>query len=249
VIQLHLMRVLLISDIHANLSALNTVLESAGDYDTVWCLGDVVGYGPAPNECIERLRELEPLCVAGNHDWAALGRLNVEDFNPKARHAILWTRDILKPANREWLAQKPGSITLPSDDIVLVHGSPRNPIWEYILSTTTAAMNLAYLNASVCFFGHTHIPILYQQSGLGGGTNARQLLEDESLMLENKILLNPGSVGQPRDGDPRAAFALLDLATRTLTYHRIAYDIAVTQQAMAKVNLPRRLIDRLSYGL
>jgi predicted phosphodiesterase len=249
VIQLRAMRVLLISDIHANLVALNAVLAAAGDHDAVWCLGDVVGYGPAPNECVERLRELDPICLAGNHDWATLGKLDIQEFNPDARRAILWTRAVLKPENRDWLTPRPDSTRLPRDDIALVHGSPRRPIWEYILSTSTAAENMTHFDTSVCLFGHTHVPMLYRQEGDDKQVKAQRLVEGEPLSLVKKMLLNPGSVGQPRDRDPRAAYAVIELETRTLTYHRIGYDIAATQHAMIEANLPRRLIERLNYGV
>jgi predicted phosphodiesterase len=243
------MRVLLISDIHANLLALDAVLASTKDHDAVWCLGDIVGYGPAPNECIERLRGLEPVCLAGNHDWAALGKLDVREFNPDARRAIEWTQSVLKSENREWLLQMPEIKSLRETDITLVHGSPRHPIWEYILSSGLAAENMPHFNSSVCLFGHTHVPILYHQPVEGGHVTTHRLNVDEPLVLDKKMLVNPGSVGQPRDRDPRAAYALIELESRSLSYRRVAYDIAGTQQAMVKANLPRRLVERLDYGI
>ncbi len=244
-----IMRILVISDIHANLVALETVLASAGGYDAVWCLGDVVGYGPAPNECIERLRTLQPVCLAGNHDWAAIGKLDVQDFNHDARSAILWTQQVLKAENREWLDRLPDSQTPRTSDITLVHGSPRHPIWEYILSTNIAADNMKLFDTSVCLYGHTHVPVLFEQAGAEEYVRAKRLVEAQPLALARKMLLNPGSVGQPRDHDPRAAYALLELEARSLTYYRVEYDISATQAAMSKANLPRRLIERLSHGM
>jgi predicted phosphodiesterase len=243
------MRILLISDIHANLVALETVLTFARDYDALWCLGDLVGYGPAPNECIERLGSLQPVCLAGNHDWATIGKLDVQEFNPDARRAIHWTQDVLKAENRAWLDRLPDSKTLPDRDVTLVHGSPRFPIWEYILSTSAAAENMRHFETSVCLFGHTHVPVLYQKADGDNYVTAKRLVEGQPLVMREKMLVNPGSVGQPRDRDPRAAYALLELESRTLTYYRVEYDIAATQAAMAKENLPRRLIERLNYGV
>lgn len=243
------MRILLISDIHSNLVALNAVLAAAQDHDAVWCLGDVVGYGPAPNECIERLRELQPLCLAGNHDWATLGKIDLEEFNPAARQAVVWTREKLTDENRKWLERLPDSRQLPGDDISLVHASPRQPIWEYILTTSTAAENLAHFDTSVCLFGHTHVPVQYHQPEENGLIRVRRPVESDTIPLARKMLLNPGSVGQPRDRDPRSAYALLNLKTRTLTYHRVTYDIAATQESMIKAKLPRQLVERLEYGM
>lgn len=243
------MRVLLISDIHANLIALDAVLASAGTFDSVWCLGDVVGYGPAPNECVQRLRELDSLCLAGNHDWATLGRLDDQEFNEDARRAILWTRQVLLPENRNWLVQRPESALVSQDDMLLVHGSPRQHTWEYILSTSAAAENLMYFDSSVCLFGHTHIPMSFRQVDGKGQVIAGHLDEGKALALTAKMLVNPGSVGQPRDRDPRAAYAIIELQSRTFTHHRVSYDIGATQQAMTRAKLPRRLVERLTYGV
>lgn len=243
------MRVLVISDIHSNAVALDTVLESALDFDAVWCLGDVVGYGPAPNECIERLRELDALCLAGNHDWAILGRLDIQEFNPDARQAILWTRHVLKAENLEWLANRPETAKLDEFDITLVHASPRQPIWEYIMSSTIAEENIPYLQTLSCLFGHTHVPMVFEQQINRSIMESRRPARGEQIRLDKKKLVNPGSVGQPRDHDPRASFAMLDLDRRALTFHRTEYDIGATQEAMANVDLPRRLIDRLEVGI
>ena len=248
-IQLRPMRVLLISDIHSNLAALEAVLNHAEKFDAAWCLGDIVGYGPAPNQCIQKLRDLPLTCLAGNHEWAVLEKLELKAFNKDAQHAIRWTQDVLSSQNRAWLEQLSSMLMPPDYDITLVHGSPRQPIWEYILSVTTASENLSYFDTSVCFFGHTHVPVVYLQARDSEHMTLQYLSEDKPFALAPKMLLNPGSVGQPRDRDPRAAYALLDLDARTFTYHRVAYDIAATQAAMLRADLPPRLIARLDYGV
>ena len=242
------MRVLLLSDIHANIVAFDAVLAHAREYDAVWCLGDVVGYGPAPNECVEKLRPLNPLCLAGNHDWGVLGKIKLAEFNDNAQRALIWTRANLKPENLAWLNQLTPNIILPEYELTLVHASPREPIWEYIDSLELAAANMEYFDTPQCLFGHTHVPLAFYQSPTEHRVIALRLPEHRSFELEAKMLVNPGSVGQPRDGDPRTAYAILDLDTRSLTHERVEYDIAATQAAMAQVGLPRRLIQRLAYG-
>ncbi len=160
-------RILVISDIHANLAALETVLGDAqGRYDTVWCLGDVVGYGPKPNECVELVREHAAYCVMGNHDWAVLDKpgINVDDFNPQARHAVLWTRAQLSETNRAYLDQLPHMPVAPADapGILFTHASPREPVWEYILTPTIALENFAEFSELICLVGHTHKPAIFR---------------------------------------------------------------------------------------
>ncbi len=243
------MSILLLSDIHANLVALETVLAHTGTFDQIWCLGDVVGYGPAPNECIEKLRTLPTICLAGNHDWAVLSKLDVNEFNEDAYRAILWTQDVLTPRNYTWLEQRLDKLALVEHNLTLVHGSPRLPIWEYILSTSSAVENMSAFDTGLCFYGHTHVPMLYHQPPGEKNITRAHLAEGKPLTLTAKTLLNPGSVGQPRDRDSRAAYARFDPASATITYHRVEYDIAKTQAAMVKAKLPPRLIARLNYGL
>ncbi len=277
-----IMRVLILSDIHANLAALETVLTAAaGRYDAVWCLGDVVGYGPRPNECVEILREQADLCVMGNHDWAVLGRpgINVEDFNPHARAAVLWTRDQLTEANRAYLDQLPDRPLQPAGagDFLITHASPREPVWEYVLTPSIAMENFAAFREAICLVGHTHKPAIFrwrlqhvdertaapsratawppatQDNGHQSATvDYLQPLEGVELALETsldqRLIINPGSVGQPRDNDARAAYAILDLAKDTWQYARVPYPIELTQNQMREARLPRRLIDRLSFG-
>lgn len=243
------MRILLISDIHANLPALVAVLESAPAYDHIWCLGDLVGYGPHPNQCIEKLRNLDALCLAGNHDWAALGKLDLGDFNPDARRAAEWTQRELSGANRDYLDGLEGRTGPEGQPFTLVHGSPRLPIWEYILTPQVAAANLEHFETTYCLFGHTHLPMSFLQLD-GRRVAGRELVEGDPVRLgSGRQYLNPGSVGQPRDGDPRAAYAILDMEELTVMPCRVAYDIATTQADMTRAKLPPRLIARLIHGM
>jgi predicted phosphodiesterase len=242
-----MMRILLISDIHANLVALDTVLARAAHFDRIWCLGDVVGYGPEPNACISRLRSFDLLCIAGNHDWAALGKLDLEEFNPDARRAAIWTQEQLTVESLEWLGALPERVPTQAVQFTLVHGSPRYPIWEYVLTPAVARTNFDFFDTSICLMGHTHVPVVYRDQGWTA--TAEQLIENSPLELsQDRMMINPGSVGQPRDGDSRAAYAILDLDAMTLTHYRVEYDIAATQAKMEQSNLPPRLIARLSYG-
>ncbi len=243
------MRYLVISDIHANLAAFDAVLDAAGPFDMIWCLGDLVGYGPDPNECIARIQEFEHICVAGNHDWAALGKLDLNQFNHDARIANAWTRERLTPVARAYLAARPTRIE--QEGFLLVHGSPREPIWEYILDLEQAAVNFDHFDAPVCLVGHTHIPIgfVFDQAH----QDYYRLIPPypEPIRLTDptmRMILNPGSVGQPRDGDPRASYAILDWDARTWEVHRVEYPIEVTQERMRAQNLPPRLIERLWLG-
>ena len=243
------MRILIISDIHANLVALETVLKDAGTFDRVWCLGDVVGYGPEPNACIEKLRSFDLVCIAGNHDWVVLDKLDLEEFNPDARRAAIWTRNQLTPTNRDWLHALPERIPTQADQFTLVHGSPRYPIWEYVLTPAVARINFDYFDTTTCLTGHTHVPVIYCYLSNEHIATAEPLPEGVPVTLgSERMMINPGSVGQPRDGDPRTAYAILDTDMLTLTHHRVEYDIDATQAKMEQAKLPARLIARLSYG-
>lgn len=245
------MRVLVLSDIHANLAALDAVLADAKefDYETVWCLGDTVGYGPEPDECITRIRLLGAVTVAGNHDWAALGRMEVDDFNPEARRAVLWTRDNIGAENLAWLSSLP-SQPLVQGEFTLTHGSPRDPVWEYVLYPSTATANLAFFPTPFCLVGHTHVPALYvaqsedQKASLLRPTFGKPM----PLRAGTRAILNPGSVGQPRDNDRRTAYAILDTDALTWLPRRVAYPIEITQAHMRAAGLPERLINRLAFG-
>lgn len=240
------MRILVVSDIHSNLTALEAVLqEAAGSFDQIWSLGDVVGYGPWPNECISLLSQYEHVAIPGNHDYAVLGRISLEDFNREARNANLWTRQQLSDSSRRYLEQLPETITVEA--FTLAHGSPRSPIWEYLFYATSARASFEHFDTPVCLVGHTHVPIIFAETA-----DAAQVLppqEGATVVLdEGRYIINPGSVGQPRDGDPRAAFMLLDLDQRSFTHRRVAYDIAVTQGQMRQLGFSPRLIARLDFG-
>lgn len=242
------MRVLVISDIHANLTAFETVLEDAkGDWDYVWCLGDVVGYGPDPNECVDLLRSLPHLCLAGNHDWAALNRLDIRTFNPDARKAVQWTQDTLRKDVVEYLEALPTTFVI--GNYTLAHGSPREPVWEYILEPLVAALNFASFETDYCLVGHTHQPVIYQLMNEQGETKPIAPTYGRPRQLEgHRQIINPGSIGQPRDANPKAAYAILDTETNTFEHRRVAYDIKAVQDRMRGHDMPERLIVRLEHG-
>lgn len=240
------MRIAVLSDIHANLPALDAVLEAAGDVDAVWHLGDVVGYGPDPDGVVDRLREVGATGVRGNHDAAACGGPEIEWFNPDARRAMEWTRRAISPATEAWLAALPERLTV--EGCLLVHGSPREPLWEYVTSVSVARANLGAFSEPIGLHGHTHVPIAWVESddrveALGPRLGPSLALNDR------RGLLNPGSVGQPRDGDPTASFMILDPAAGEVRWQRVAYDIGAVQDAMAGAGLPASLRARLSVGL
>jgi diadenosine tetraphosphatase ApaH/serine/threonine PP2A family protein phosphatase len=239
------MRIAVLSDIHANLAALDAVLAVVGAIDAVWHLGDVVGYGPDPDAVVERLRSLESVGVQGNHDAAAVGGPEIEWFNPDARRAMEWTRAVIADVTRGWLADLPA--TLVHGDTTLVHGSPRDPIWEYVTSVPVARTNLAALKTRVGLLGHTHLPMAFIEND--GAIEVVSPSSGSVLELRGRrALVNPGSVGQPRDGDPRSAFLVLDTASDTITWHRVAYDIGGVQAAMRAAGLPGSLVARLAIG-
>lgn len=244
------MRVLILSDIHANLSALEAVLQDAtGRYDAVWCLGDTVGYGPQPDDCVSQVRSLNAVCVVGNHDWAALDRMDAEAFNPEARRAVLWTRKQISADNLAWLGAL-SSTPVEAEGYTLTHASPRDPIWEYVTYLTVAGENLSHFNTRFCLVGHTHIPVLLVS--VAGEKRMRVVSAQPGTPVELEKnwrgILNPGSVGQPRDADRRSAYAILDIDKGTWELRRVEYAIETTQARMRAAGLPERLINRLSYG-
>lgn len=241
------MRYGIVADIHANLAAFETVLADMGQVDALWCLGDLVGYGPDPNECIELLRRRNHLCVIGNHDLAAIGRLDTSDFNVSAAEAAEWTARNLTDRSRLFLAGLPEKVVVES--FTLVHGSPRFPVWEYIFEENRAAENFDHFDTQACLVGHTHVPVIYTQDATSRQITGRVPAPGDKVEIrQNRILANPGSVGQPRDGDPRAAYALYDSETAILEWRRVEYPIHVTQKRMRDAKLPTRLIERLTYG-
>ena len=243
------MRYAIIADIHANLTAFTAVLadiKERGGVEDVWCLGDVVGYGPYPHECIALLRQTKHVCVAGNHDWAAIGKVDTADFNPDAAAACHWTGKQLSPEDVEYLSNLP--LTIERGDFTLVHGSPREPIREYILSTAAARENFACFKTPYCLVGHSHHPAVFSYDN-AGDCLLSQFLPDNPLVLgDSRLIINPGGVGQPRDGDPRASYAIYDSESRQVKLYRLDYDIRATQDRMIERGLPMRLVTRLSYG-
>lgn len=241
------MRILVISDIHANFNALQSVLADAGTVDSIWCLGDVVGYGPDPNDCIDLLRTLPNLvCLRGNHDAAALGQIDLEAFNREARLSARWMRSILTADSMLFLQSLEEKLIL--GDVTLAHGSPRNPVWEYLLDTYTATANFNYFQTRFSFVGHTHLPVAYMEMEDTKEVQWRIIQTEESLTLKTRTIINPGSVGQPRDHDPRAAYAIFYPETQLWEPHRVTYDITGVQQRIYQNGLPRRHAMRLSQG-
>ncbi len=240
------MRVAVLSDIHGNLPALDAVLAALAPFDEVWVLGDIVGYGPEPNEVVARLKQLRTKAVRGNHDAAAIGALSTEAFNDDARTAVEWTGGVLTPAARRWLTGLPERASI--GDFTLVHGSPRDPTWEYLVSSALASANMPAFATPHCLVGHTHVPLVFREDAAG----MQMLAPERGIALEldeRRLILNPGSVGQPRDGDPRACGMLLDTSHKTATWQRIPYPVAQVQARMRSVNLPPRLVERLAHGL
>ncbi|MBI2781088.1 MAG: metallophosphoesterase family protein [Chloroflexi bacterium] len=240
------MRIAVLSDIHANLPALDAVIADAGDVDAVWHLGDVVGYGPDPDGVVERLQSIGAVGVRGNHDAAACGGSEIDWFNPDARRAMEWTRATIGSATATWLGELPERSTL--NGFELVHGSPRKPIWEYVTSSGVALENLALLTAPVCLHGHTHVPVAWVEAG--GRVELVRAARGSHLELGGRrALVNPGSVGQPRDGDPDASYAIVDPEAGVVSWRRVAYDVAAVQAAMRAAGLPASLSARLPLGL
>jgi predicted phosphodiesterase len=241
------MQILVLSDIHANLTALEAVLNDAGSFDAVWCLGDLVGYGPDPNECIGCVRMLPNFkCILGNHDAAVLGKLDNNAFNVEARQAIEWTQKELSEEARAFLSDLPTSIV--TDQVTLAHGSPRHPVWEYLLDAFAATRSFEFFNTNYCFVGHTHFPVLFQL--VENDQFARLIIPKphQKYLLTPRAIINPGSVGQPRDRDPRAAYAIFTPEDTIWEYRRVAYDIPTVQGRMKTEGLPEKHIQRISNG-
>ncbi len=240
------MRVAVLSDIHSNLAALDAVLEDLGVVDAVWVLGDIVGYGPDPDAVVARLREVDAVAVRGNHDAAALGQLDAAAFNDDARTAVEWTATALSAETRAWLDALPERREL--DDFTLVHGSPRDPLWEYLFSVPVARRSFAAFSTRHCLVGHTHVPLVFRDED--GSVEILEPRHSSTLTLDDRrTFLNPGSVGQPRDGDPRACAMLMDTQDGAVEWRRIGYPVERTQARMREVGLPVRLVNRLAHGL
>jgi diadenosine tetraphosphatase ApaH/serine/threonine PP2A family protein phosphatase len=240
------MRVAVISDVHANYHALEAVLKEidAARVDAVWCLGDTVGYGPRPNECCDLVRDRAGHCLVGNHDLVVLGELTVNEFNDEAAAAAIWTAEVLTPESRAFLASlKPfGKV----EGVDLFHASARDPVWEYVLTEEAARATLELSSAPLVLVGHSHIALaITEHDGRVDGGPARG---GSKVSLDGRRLLNPGSVGQPRDGDPRAAWMLLGLEERFAEFRRVPYSIERTQAEMHERGLPQALATRLERG-
>jgi diadenosine tetraphosphatase ApaH/serine/threonine PP2A family protein phosphatase len=237
-----------ISDVHGNLAALEAVLAAidAARPDALWCLGDIVGYGARPNECCELVRRRSSVCLAGNHDLAVRGTLDLIDFSGDAGVAATWTRSVLDDSARAFLDSLDTQATVAGAE--LYHASARDPVWEYVLSDEAAVVTLMLTEAPVVLVGHSHVAL--QVSIRGGDVEGGLAPDGTTLGLgERRWLLNPGSVGQPRDGDPRAAWLELDQDAGTAVFHRVAYDVARTQAEIVAAGLPDALAQRLSHGL
>ena len=242
------MRVAVVSDIHSNLHALEAVLAAieAEAPEELWCLGDLVGYGPRPNECCAAIAERAEMCLAGNHDLAVRGTIDLAEFGGEAAVAAGWTRDVLEPQAQELLERlEPEGA---AHGVALYHGSARDPIWEYVLSDEAALATLELAGSPLVIVGHSHVALRVVQSGdeLDGGVAPAGT---EVEVGDVRALLNPGSVGQPRDGDPRAAYLLLDLDAQRASFRRVEYDVGRTQREMRDAGLPELLAARLELGL
>ncbi|MEW5831080.1 MAG: metallophosphoesterase family protein [Chloroflexota bacterium] len=243
------MRVLVISDIHANLVALEAVLADTGTVDEVWCLGDTVGYGPDPNGCVERLRGIPNLglCVAGNHDAAVLGDMPFVEFNHDARRSLEWQREALTGENADFLRSLPTSKQV-CGDVTIAHGSPRDPTWEYILNTLAARLNFEAFDTDFCFVGHSHVQSIFYYNKERDRISLDVPREGKLIELKPRTIINPGSVGQPRDRDPRSAYAIYDSESRTWESRRVVYDIPAVQREIIAAGLPERHALRLAEG-
>ncbi|MCJ7550233.1 MAG: metallophosphatase family protein [Anaerolineae bacterium] len=244
------MRYIVISDIHSNAPALEAVLRDAPAFDALICLGDIVGYGPDPNVCVERVQDFDLTCISGNHDQGTIGQADVLIFNRDAREALSWTQRELTPANLSFLCGlSPAGALDDNGGIDLAHGSQRDPVWEYIVDPSAAAQNFRQFTFRLLLVGHSHLPLVFEW--LSDAQRVQPLRSEPGVPVHldgRRMILNPGSVGQPRDGNPHASYAILDVEASTWTLHRTAYPVEITQERMRAKGLPRRLIDRLEVG-
>ncbi|HEU0194332.1 MAG TPA: metallophosphoesterase family protein [Gaiellales bacterium] len=241
------MRVAVVSDIHANLPALEAVFAAieGEETDELWCLGDLVGYGAQPDECVTRVRDSAAVCLAGNHDLVVAGAIDMSVFAADAGAAARWTVETIGSETLEYLLTL--SPTGRRENVELYHASIRDPVWEYVIDDRTAQHCLELQSSPLALIGHSHVPLVWGYADgrfVGGMAPGDTMLE----LGEGPFLLNPGSVGQPRDGDPRAAFLILDTTAGTATWRRVEYDIGRAQAAIAEAGLPQRLGGRLAEG-
>jgi diadenosine tetraphosphatase ApaH/serine/threonine PP2A family protein phosphatase len=244
-----MIRVLVISDIHANITALDAVLADAGQVDEVWCLGDIAGYAADVNECIERIRNLPGLtcCMMGNHDYAAIGGIDLHVFNSDAKKALLWQRERITPENLAFLqtlSVKPNVCS----EVTLAHGSPRDPVWEYVINTIIARINLEFFSTNWCLVGHTHFQVVFESHPDRDEIVIERPAASSRYTFHSRAILNPGSVGQPRDRDPRAAYAIFYPRELIWEPHRVSYDIGSVQNRILAAGLPPRHAERLANG-
>jgi predicted phosphodiesterase len=241
-------KILVISDVHANLVALEAVLADAGKVDEVWCLGDVVGYGPRPNECIELIANLPRLTtMMGNHDYASINDMTLETFNTDARKALIWQRNAINEASKAFLRAQ-STVPLELGEVTLAHGSPRDSIWEYIMNTLVARLNLDFFSTMWCMVGHSHFQAVFQYHAKEDDLTIEVPKAGENYKLSERAILNPGSVGQPRDRDPRSAYAIFHPEKKGWEAHRVEYDIPKVQSQILEAGLPPRHAERLSGG-
>jgi predicted phosphodiesterase len=242
------MRILVISDVHANHTALEAVLEDAGRTDEVWCLGDMVGYGPDPNICVEHIRDMPMLtCLLGNHDVAVIGKMPFESFNGDARRSLVWQQQALSLENFNFLSSLPDTAKVRKD-VTMAHGSPRDPVWEYIINTLSARLNFDHFDTPWCFVGHSHIQCTFLLEQERDRITLEAPHVSQAVPLTGRAILNPGSVGQPRDRDPRAAYAIYDPDAKTWEARRVEYDFAQVQERIRAASLPERHAMRLAEG-
>lgn len=236
------------SDIHANYTALVAVLKAAGDVDETWFLGDMVGYGPDPNAVVEEVRDIKNLtCLMGNHDVAVVGKMSLEAFNGEAKRSLMYHEKVLSASNIDFIKSLP-SKAKARGEATMAHGSPRDPLWEYILNAMTASLNFDYFDTPWCFVGHTHLQSMFIRSEGHSRILVSPTKPDATVQLQPKMILNPGSVGQPRDRDPRAAYAIYDTEARTWTPKRAAYNIPEVQERIRAAGLPEKHAVRIGEG-
>ncbi|NOY53261.1 MAG: metallophosphoesterase family protein [Deltaproteobacteria bacterium] len=240
------MRVAVFSDVHSNLEALTVVLDAIRREapDRILFAGDAVGYGPDPNACVERIFEAADVVVMGNHDSGVLNESDLSSFNPLAQEAIRWTRSVLTAANREKLSVMP--MTVREEDLFLVHAAPRTPPdWDYVVEETGAAEQFGFFDTPICLCGHTHRPMTFVWDGEKVTITQERLLTFHETF---RYIVNVGSVGQSRDGNPDAAYVLYDHREKSLSFHRVLYNFRITQEKMRAVNMPSFFVNRLTHG-
>ena len=243
------MKIGIISDIHSNYEAISSVLKNTKEIDEFICLGDIVGYGPDPNDCIEKIRDLNCRCVAGNHDFAAAGKLDINYFNDTAKTAILWTSFQLKKENLNFLKSLKKIVKL-KNNVIAVHGSPQNPLLEYILDKTTASLIFSKYSFKILFIGHSHLSGCFSFNENNKQVDYKNLSNGGYIDISKnkRYIINCGSVGQPRDGNSEASYGIYDLIYNTINIYRVSYPVHLTQDKIINAGLPRSLADRLSYG-